>query len=271
MKHPRRRIWRELPTLLAASLLAAITLVAVVALIRMPNDPALRIATALQSPSLGMPLGADQIGRDLFSRILQGATWLWLPSLAVVLISASFGSLVGTIGGSAGGWVDMALDRFTSLFRAIPAAIAAIAATEVFGGPFTAALALALFWWPWYARLARAEMHRQRVLPHMQAARLSGHGAVTRILRHMLPAVMPGIVVSATLDLAQVVLVLALISFLGLSRPEPAADLGAMAAQGLDWLADAWWLAGAPIGAVFVLALAANIAGEVFRARFARR
>jgi peptide/nickel transport system permease protein len=269
VRRPRPAI--DAAAVLALILLGAITLLAAIVLWRTPSDPTLRVGRVLQPPDWRLPFGTDEIGRDLFSRVLSGVGHLWLPSVLAVAMSAGFGTLVGAVGGGAGGWTDALLHRLTGLFRAVPAAVAGIAAAGVFGlGPFGAAWVLALFWWPWYARLARGEVRRHRGQPYVDAARLGGVSAPRRLWRYMLPPALPEIAVSATLDLAQVVLVLALVSFLGLGNADPTAELGAMTAASLAYLPDLWRLPAAPAAAVFGLALAANIAGEVFRLRLDR-
>lgn len=256
---------------LALLMLAAITLVSLLGPLFAPNYPAVRVDLPLQGPSLKALLGTDDIGRDLLSRLLVGLGMTWLPSLAVVLASASVGTLVGLVAGAGDGIADFVLRRLVNVFRALPAPVMAIAAAAAFGpGLTTMTMTLALFGWPWYARRVRAQVRAARRESHYLAVRLAGVPLLPRLWRYLLPAALPSVAVAAALDLANTVLLVALLSFLGLGNPAPAAELGAMTASTLGLVMDAPLVPALPAALVFGLALAANIGGVVLRRRLVR-
>jgi peptide/nickel transport system permease protein len=259
----RRIGWPERVALLV---MAFITLVAILAPWLAPHDPNVRVAEAYQSPSATFPFGTDEIGRDLLSRVVIGIRLTWLPGLAIILISLVLGALVGLLSGALGGWVDAGLSRLTDLFLVLPSTLIALAVVAALGpGLLNTLLAIVIFWWPWYARMTRAEILAQAARPHVEAARLSGVSGPRLLWRYLLPGALPTLLVTATLDVANVVLVLSLFSFLGLGLPAPAPELGAMTARTLDNLTVQWWLPIMPALVIFVLCLAANLAGDGLR------
>lgn len=250
----------------ALFLLATITAVAVLAPWLTPYDPFIRVAEAFLPPSLAHPFGTDEIGRDLLSRVILGIRLTWLPGLAIILVSLGIGALVGLVVGAVGGWVDMCLSRLTDLFLVLPSTLIALAVVAALGpGLLNTLIAIVIFWWPWYARITRAEIVAQAARPHVEAARLSGVGGVRLLWRYLLPGAAPTLLVTATLDVANVVLILSLFSFLGLGLPAPAPELGAMTARTLENLTVQWWLPIMPAAVIFVLCLAANLAGDGLR------
>ncbi len=250
----------------AIVVLAVITLVAVIAPWITPHDPFIRVAEAYQPPSASHPFGTDEIGRDLLSRVILGVQLTWLPGLAIILISLALGALIGLLAGALGGWVDMGLGRLTDLFLVLPSTLIALAVVAALGpGLINTMIAIIIFWWPWYARITRAEIVAQAARPHVEAARLAGVGRVRLLRRYLLPGAIPALLVAATLDVANVVLVLSLFSFLGLGLPSPAPELGAMTARTLDNLTVQWWLPILPATVIMTLCLAANLAGDGLR------
>lgn len=246
--------------------LALITLVALLAPHLTPYDPQLRVAEPFLPPSLAHPFGTDDIGRDLFSRVIIGIRLTWLPGLAIIVAGLSVGTLVGLVAGATGGWVDTGLQRLTELFLILPSTLIALAVVAALGpGLGNTMLAVALFWWPWYARIARTEIRAVAARPHAEAARLAGVRGPRLLFRYLLPAAVPSLLVTATLDVANVVLMLSLFSFLGLGTPAPAPELGAMTASTVSSLTVYWWLPIIPAAVIFVLCFAANLAGDGVR------
>lgn len=248
-------------------LLILITLIALLAHLLAPYDPVQPVGGLNLPPlSSGHLLGTDQIGRDLLSRTLIGVQASWFSALAVVASGLLIGGVVGLIAGAAGGWVDAALMRVTDLFLALPGALVAIAIVAALGsGLGNTLLGVAVVWWPYYARIIRGEARSLAARPHMEAARLAGVGRVRLVTRHLLPGVVPTAIVTASLDIGNVVLLLAGLSFLGLGQPAPAPELGADTARALSQLLSQWWVPGIPGIAVLVLSLAANIGGDGIR------
>jgi len=244
-----------------------VTLVAFTAPWLTPFDPQLRVAQAYLAPSATHWFGTDEIGRDLFSRVLLGEQYTWLPALAVIGFSLVLGSLIGLISGAVGGWLDLVLQRAVDLFLVLPSTLIALAVVAALGpGLFDTMIALAIFWWPWYARISRDEIRRLAARPHVEAARVTGVSASRLLLRYLLPGAIPALLVAATLDVANVILAVSLLSFLGLGQPAPAPELGAMTSRALDSLTLYWWLPILPAAAILVICLLANLAGDGIRA-----
>jgi peptide/nickel transport system permease protein len=198
--------------------------------------------------------------------VLYGIRASWLSALAVIASGVLIGGLIGTVAGIAGGWLDTALMRFTDLFLALPAAVLVIAVVAALGPSLPHTLvAVAIVWWPWYARIVRGEVRAQAVRSHVDAARLAGVGRTRLAFRHLLPGAFPAVLVTASLDVGSLVLILAGLSFIGLGSPPPAPELGAMAARGMPYLFGHPWIPLAPAIAVFLLAFAANLAGDGLR------
>ncbi|MDX8448246.1 ABC transporter permease [Mesorhizobium captivum] len=244
-----------------------VTIVAVLAPWITPFDPQLRVAAAYLPPSVGHWFGTDEIGRDLFSRVILGVQNTWLPGLAVIGFSLTLGSLVGLISGLMGDKVDLVIDRIVDLFLVLPGTLIALAVVASLGpGLVNTMIALAIFWWPWYARISRDEIRRLKARPHVEAARIAGVRGPRLLLRYLLPGVVPALLIGASLDVANIIMTLSLMSFLGLGLPAPAPELGAMTSRTLDSLTVHWWLPILPAAIIFLLCLLANLAGDGVRA-----
>jgi peptide/nickel transport system permease protein len=247
--------------------LFVITIVAVLAPWITPFDPQLRVAAAYQPPSAGHWFGTDEIGRDLLSRVILGVQYTWLPGLAVIGFGLAVGSVLGLVSGLMDGKVDLVIVRIIDLFFVFPSTLIALAVVASLGpGLVNTMIALAIFWWPWYARISRDEIRRLKALPHFEAARIAGVRGPRLLLRYLLPGAAPALLIGASLDVANVIMTLALMSFLGLGLPAPAPELGAMTSRTLDSLTVHWWLPILPAAVVFLLCLLANLAGDGVRA-----
>ncbi len=246
-----------------------LTLFALGAPLLAPHDPtAITPAGSLQIPSSSALLGTDEVGRDVFSRVLHGIRASWLSALAVIAGGALIGGVIGLLAGAGGRFLDTVLMRLTDLFLALPAPILAIAVIAALGPSlFHTLLALSIVWWPWYARIVRGEVRALATRPHVEAARMAGVGRIRLMLRHLLPAALPPVIVTMSLDVGNLILALAGLSFIGLGPPPPAPELGAMSARGLQYLFGHPWIPLAPALAVAVLAFAANVAGDSINSR----
>jgi peptide/nickel transport system permease protein len=250
----------------AMCMVFAVTLIAITAPYLSLADPVLKVAEPYQAPSLRHLLGTDDIGRDMLSRITYGVRLTWLPSLVVIAIGVVIGAVVGALGAVAGGVVDSLLSRLTDLFIVIPSTMIALAAVTALGpGIWHTVAAMSVFWWAWYARIVRNELIGVSTRPHAEAARLAGTHGGRLLLRYLLPAAYPAVLVTATLDVANVILALSLFSFLGLGAPAPIPELGAMTARTLSDLTTHWWIPILPATAIFVLVMSANLAGDGLR------
>jgi len=243
-----------------------ITVVAVIGPFFVPYDPMLRVAEAYLPPGGAHWFGTDEIGRDLFSRVVLGIRYTWLPGLAVIVIALAIGTVVGVFAGMVGGWVDTALQRVVELFLVLPSTLIALAVVAALGpGLVNTMIAITIFWWPWYARMARDEVRRIRARPHVEAARIAGVKGPRLMFRYLLPGAVPALLVAATLDVANIILTLSVISFLGLGLPAPAPELGAMTSRSVDSLTAYWWLPIIPALVIFAMSILANLAGDGIR------
>ena len=227
----------------------------------------MRIGIPFLSPGHGGFLfGSDEVGQDIFSRVLFGLRASLEAAGAVIASGVIVGGVIGLTAGAAGGWLDDLLMRLTDIFLALPGPVLAIAVVAALGPSFVHTLVgVSIVWWPFYARIVRAEVRALAARPHLEAARLSSVGPLRRAWRHLLPGAVPAVLVTASLDVGNLMVTLASLSFLGLGAPAPAPELGAMAARGLQYLLQEWWVAVMPALAVFVVALLANLAGDGIR------
>lgn len=244
--------------------LGLITLLSALAGLLAPHGvSAITSVGALKGPSSAAWFGTDEIGRDIFSRVLLGIRESWFSALAVIISGAAFGALVGAVAGASGGIVDSVLMRLTDLFLALPAPILAIAVIASLGPSLLHSLiALSIVWWPWYARIVRGEVRTLAARAHADAARVAGVSRGRLITRHLLPGVVRPVIVTMSLDVGNLVLALSALSFIGLGAPAPSPELGSMTARGLDYLLGQAWVPLFPAFAVALLAFTSNLAGD---------
>lgn len=254
-------------SIVAASLFVVITLIALLAPLISPHDPLVPVGQPLLAPGKGgYLLGSDSIGRDILSRTLYGMRASWFAALAVIAVGLLVGGIIGLVAGATGGWVDNILMRITDGFLALPAPVLAIAVVAALGPSlFHTLVAVSIVWWPFYARIIRGEIRNLAARPHVEAAKLAGTGRIRIAIRHLLPGALPAALVTASLDIGNLVLTLSALSFLGLGQSAPAAELGADAARNLTFLLQDWWVPVMPCFGVLVLALVGNIAGDGVR------
>jgi peptide/nickel transport system permease protein len=214
----------------------------------------------------GHLLGTDELGRDIWSRIVFGARTT-LTIVALVAITAPvLGLIIGTAAGYFGGWIDRILMRVTDIFLALPRLILALAFVAALGpGVENAILAIALTAWPPYARVARAETLTVRMSDYIAAVRVQGAGSVRIILGHIMPMCLSSVIVRVTLDMAGIILVAAGLGFLGLGARPPLAEWGAMISTGRQYLLDQWWVATMPGLAILIVSLGFNLLGDGLR------
>ena len=194
-------------------------------------------------PSLSYLMGTDQLGRDIFSRILTATPNDFAVSLTVIAFSLVVGSIVGTYAAFHGGLWDEALMRVTDIFFAIPALVLAMAIALALGpGIVNMTVALMVIWWPPYARLARGEALKIAHQNYIEAAKLSGHGTSRIIFGHALPNISLTLLIYASLDVGTVILVYAGLTYLGLGVQPPHPDWGSMVSSTQDYILAAPWL-----------------------------
>lgn len=225
-----------------------------------------RLSARLDGPSIAHPCGLDELGRDVTSRVLAGARVSLLVGLSVVSTSALIGLMLGGIAGYFGRWIDDAISRLIDVLMAFPGILLAIALVAVLGPSLTnVVVALSSIGWVGYARLVRGQVLRAREFEFVHAARVLG-ARVPRILaRHVLPAVLPAVVVQASLGMAGAIIAEASLSFLGLGVQPPIASWGTMLAGGRGHLLDAPHLTVFPGVAIALLVLGFNFLGDGLR------
>ncbi|MGO2110059.1 MAG: ABC transporter permease [Pseudoclavibacter sp.] len=218
------------------------------------------------APSWTNLLGTDQLGRDVLSRIIMGTPPALAISLAVVVVAVIIGIPLGAIAGYRGGWLDTLLMRITEIFQAFPPLLLAMITVAILGPSLAnAGLALALSWWPWYARLVRAEARSLRDRPFVEAARAAGVPAWRIVPRHILRNCMTPVLVQATIDVGSVILAAGALAFLGLGAQPPEPDWGLMVSEGRGVIFTQWWISTFPGLAIFIAVLGFNLVGDALR------
>jgi peptide/nickel transport system permease protein len=248
-------------------IILALILTAVFAPQIAPYDP---IATSLENrlmpPSSDHLFGTDEVGRDIFSRIVWGSRLTLYVIFLVAVIAAPVGIAVGAVSGYFGGIVDTLLMRITDIFLAFPKLILALAFVAALGpGIENAIIAISITSWPPYARIARAETITTRNSDFIRAIRLQGARSMRIIVRHIMPLCLSSLIVRVTLDMAGIILTAAGLGFLGLGAQPPSPEWGAMTSSGRAYILDHWWLITMPGTAIFVVSLAFNLLGDGLR------
>jgi peptide/nickel transport system permease protein len=232
-----------------------------------PDDP-LEIApdVRLTPPTLRHPLGTDEVGRDILSRILWGARISLQIGIAIVFFSAMIGLIIGMVSGYYGGLLDQVLMRFTDIFISFPTLILAIAMTAALGPSLSnAVIAMIIVWWPIYARLIRSEVLVIKEKDYILAIRVLGANPFKILAFHVLPNAVDTIIVRASIDFGNAVMFCAALSFIGLGAQPPQPEWGAMVTTGKDYLRDAWWLVTFPGLAIFLTVMGFNLLGDGIR------
>jgi peptide/nickel transport system permease protein len=263
-----RRFSANRLALLGLIIIILLIVVAALAPIPAPYSPVvgdLRAARLLP-PGPEHWFGTDDLGRDIFSRIVFGSRWTLYVVVLVAITAAPIGLLIGTVAGYAGGWTDAVLMRFTDVILAFPKLILALAFVAALGpGIENAVLAIAITSWPPYARIARAETLTVRNSDYIKAVQLMGASPFRIVLRHIMPLCISSLIIRVTLDMAGIILTAAGLGFLGLGAQPPLPEWGAMIASGRRFILDQWWVAGVPGAAILIVSLGFNLLGDGLR------
>jgi peptide/nickel transport system permease protein len=232
-----------------------------------PQDPlALDTAIKYSPPGPQHWMGTDNLGRDIFSRVLAG-TGLALKGAAVVLIAAAItGLVIGCLAGYYGGILDEILMRVSDVFIAFPGLVLAMAIAAALGPSLTnAMIAIAVVWWPGYARLVRAEVLSIKQREYVTASRAIGAGDLHILTRHVIPNVIVPLLVQMTNDVGPALVTSSSLSFIGMGAQPPSPEWGSMVSQGRNYILDYWWMSTFPGAAILVTVLAFNSLGEAIR------
>jgi len=263
---------RRLLVLVAGSVLTAIVLLALFADRVAPAGPNDQdIAARLRPPAMvggtwSRPLGTDELGRDVLSRLLHGGRVSLMVGLLAVAVSCPIGVVIGLASGFFGGWIDRMLMRFTDIQLAIPTILLAMALVTVLGpGVPNLIITLSVTGWTIYARLIRGETLALRDRDFIEATRAAGAGQARIMFRHVLPNVVSPVIVVATFAVGSMVVLEATLSFLGIGVPLRVATWGSMLSSGRTYLKSAWWITAFPGLAIFVTVLAINALGDSMR------
>jgi len=265
------RRFRQSPfSVVGLAIIGALVLVAIVGpfLVPYPDDAAgaVNIREKLDPPTLAHVFGTDQVGRDVFTRVIVGARTSLLAGLTVIALALSVGTLLGAVAGFVGGMVDDAIMRVTDIFLTIPDLILAMAFAAALGpGLFNVMVAVSLVWWPGYCRLTRANVIALREAQFAEAARSIGASRRRLLFGHVLPNAFPTILVKASMDVGFAILTTAALGFIGLGTQPPTPDWGVMIADGRKYLREAWWYSTFPGVAILMAVLAFNLLGDGLR------
>lgn len=272
---PARPRWRETLGLLARNPTAAVSALLLLGIIVVavfddaiaPDGPnELDIPNRLSGPSWGHPFGTDDLGRDILSRIILGASVSLKVGFGAVGIALVLGTTIGLLAGYYGGWIDDVFMRLMDMVFAFPAVLLAIAVLAVRGpGAGNSALAIGIVYIPIFARVTRASVLSVREEVYVRASRSVGASDWRILTRHILPNAAPPIIVQTSISLAFAVLAEAALSFLGLGTQRPNPSWGLMLAEGRGYIDLAWWIAFFPGIAIFLTVLCFNLLGDGLR------
>lgn len=229
-----------------------------------PNEQSLE--NRLEGPSAEHPMGTDQVGRDILTRLLYGARISLQIGVTVVAISLGIGTAVGVTAGYLGGYVDESLMRFVDVLLAFPGLLLALVIAGILGPSLTnIMIALAAVGWTRYSRVVRGSVLSVKQQEYVKASQLMGTSRFRLVGRHVVPNVMGPVVVLATMDMATVILGTAGLSFLGLGAQPPTPEWGTMISEGRNYIQDAWWVVNFPGIAIMFAVLGFNLLGDGLR------
>lgn len=224
------------------------------------------LADALQPPSDDHIFGTDKFGRDIFTRVIYGARTSLTAAFAVVALIFLIGSVLGTLAGYFGGWVDAVIMRFADMMVSFPGIVLAMAIAGIMGGSVrNAVIAIALVSWTKYARLARSLVMKIRHRDYVAAAVVTGSTTPYILLRYMFPNVVPTLVITGATDIGGMMLELAGLSFLGCGAKAPAPEWGLMLNEGRQFIQSAPWTMIYPGLAIFIVVVIFNLLGDSLR------
>jgi peptide/nickel transport system permease protein len=271
----RRRRNLRWPLTVPLAIVAALLFCGLFAPFLTPHSPVEGSLADRLAPPIGMagskpghPLGTDRLGRDTLSRLLYGARISFTVSVLGITLTGTLGSFLGLLAGFLGGWVDAVLMRLVDISLSLPGILIAVLLSVVFEPSFTNVIIVVVFLlWPSYARLVRGETLAVKQQEFVALARIAGCPGLTIMFRHIVPNLLPSVLVLATLHVGYVIVLEAALSFLGVGIPPPTPSWGVMVADGRGLIEQAWWISILPGIAILVTVLSLNILGDWVRDR----
>ncbi|MEV8516422.1 ABC transporter permease [Dactylosporangium sp. NPDC051484] len=263
-------ILRQPGLILSWAVLVAVLLAAAVPSLFTDADPLRATGPRLTAPNAQHLFGTDNLGRDVFSRVVHGTSASVQAVAVAVLLGLLIGSLMGLLAGYFGRWVDDILMRVVDVLLAVPALLISLAFITALGfGTVNIAIAVGIGNVAAFARVMRAEVLRIRGMAYIEATTFAGIGRLRLLTRHVLPNAAGPVLVLATLELGLALLSISALSFLGFGAPPPAPEWGSLVAGGRDYLSAAWWMASLPGAVIAVTVLSANrIARSINRQQY---
>lgn len=262
-----RRLGRSTPFVAGALLLVIVTLASIGAPTLTTYEPVkMSPGDRLQPPSAEHLFGTDQLGRDVFSRVLYGGRLSLPMGVAPIAVAALLGLVLGLISGFYGGWLDLAIMRIVDVWIAFPPILLALAVVTILGTGLTnIMIALGIAWIPYYARMVRGSVLEAKERVYVDAARALGGMDFRIVTRHVLPNVLTPIMVMSSMGVANAILAGAALSFLGLGAQAPAPEWGTSLADARQFMRLGWWVGLFPGLAIAVTVLGANLMGDGIR------
>ncbi|AFK63244.1 D-ala-D-ala transporter subunit [Advenella kashmirensis WT001] len=242
-------------------------LAAILAPLLTAHDPnAIDLGSRLLPPSAAHFFGTDEVGRDLFSRVLYGARQSIGVGIFVAFVASAIGSVIGCFSGVIGRTVDTIIMRTMDIVLSVPSLVLTMALAAALGPSlFNAMIAITIVRIPYYVRLARGQTLSIREMAYVQAAKTFGAGRRHIVRWHVLRNALPPVIVQMTLDIGNAILMAAALGFIGLGAQQPTAEWGAMIASGRNFLLDQWWYSTFPGVAILITAIGFNLVGDGVR------
>lgn len=264
-----RLILKNRLTTMGLSVVLLLVLMALTAplIVPFPHDTAeTHIDNRFLSPTSQHFFGTDELGRDVFSRVLYGSRLSLQVGAIAIGLALTIGVPLGVVAGYSGGMLDEVIMRITDVFLSFPPLLLAMAISTLLGPNLTnAMIAIAIAWWPWYTRLLRSEAISVRERDYVQAARAMGASPGKIVFKHVLPNCLAPIIIQASMDFGSIILTSAALSFLGLGAQPPTPEWGLMVSTGRTFFLTHWWIVTFPGLAIFIAVLSFNLVGDGLR------
>jgi peptide/nickel transport system permease protein len=264
-----KKFARDIPALIGLIIVVLAVIIAIFGpwIAPYPGDiVASHLLQRLKPPSDAFPFGTDNLGRDMLSRVILGTRGALEVAVIVVALATAIGVPLGLIGGYTSGWLSEVIMRITDVFLSIPQLVLALALAQLLTRSLeTAMIALALTYWPFFARLVYAETRRLRASLFVDALRGIGAGSGRILFAHILPNAISPVIVRATIGMGFTILVAAVLGFLGMGATPPQPDWGLTISESRNYLPDAWWYTTFPGLAILVTVLGFNLLGDGLR------